>query len=502
MFIWRIKMAKIVLEEQASPSTPATNKVALYPKAGGKYYQKGDDGSEYELIDTAAVASESSQGVIEIATLAEVLAFTDTARAINAKGLGAALAGLVAYGVEWDEDDPSPTLTRLGSLAGFAAAASPGNAYLPIQAKMRRCLVADDGTVNYYLDASDSTLKEDGETASVLDGTDGQVMVEIQKFAYRYTYNAVTNKHQWWISSVLLPGFEWHPAFYKNGAWVDHRYIGAYEGVGYDFSVLAYIDSGCVAATNWSGTVIDTANDKLGSVSGFCPMVDETRAEFRLIAAKRGTGWRQQDYDLVSAIQLLYVTEYASWNSQSVIGMGRTELSGGTWIKDSYIGVTGKSNSDGNGTNSVSGNTNNAYMTYRGIENFFGNIWKWVDGFNVNGGIPYVSNVDTDFADDTATGTGSTYARLLDINGDGITLPQGTNAYQSTLEQIKRGFLPSALGGSSSTYITDYYYQAAGWRVANLGGNASIALAAGAFYWDLGYDSAYDYAHIGGRLCF
>jgi len=102
-------------------------------------------------------------------------------------------------------------------------------------------------------------------------------------------------------------------------------------------------------------------------------MVDETRAEFRAIAANRGTGWRQQDFDLTSAIQLLYITEYADWNSQAMIGMGRTQLSGGTWVKDSYIGVTGKSNSDGNGTNSVGGNTNDAYMTYRGIENFFGN---------------------------------------------------------------------------------------------------------------------------------
>ena len=100
-------------------------------------------------------------------------------------------AGLGCYGVEWDEDDSSPTLTRLGSLAGFAASSSPGDVNLPIQAMMRRCLQNDDGTVNYYLDPTDSTLKEDGATASVLDGTDGQVMVEIQKFAYRYAYDAV-----------------------------------------------------------------------------------------------------------------------------------------------------------------------------------------------------------------------------------------------------------------------------------------------------------------------
>jgi hypothetical protein len=185
-----------------------------------------------------------------------------------------------------------------------------------------------------------------------------------------------------------------------------------------------------------------------------------------------------------------------------MIGMGRTELSGGSWIADSYIGQCGKSNGDGNGTNSVAGNSNNAYMTYKGIENFYGNVWKWVDGFNINGGIPYVSNDDTDFADDTATGAASTYSRLIDINGDGITLPQGSNDYQKNLEQIKNGILPSVLVGSSSTYITDYYYQAAGWRVAALGGSAEEGLAAGVAFWYFSSGSAFDHVTIGGRLSF
>jgi len=43
------------------------------------------------------------------------------------------------------------------------------------------------------------------------DNTNGQVMVEIPKFAYKYIYVAATNVHSWSISSVLLPGYEWHP---------------------------------------------------------------------------------------------------------------------------------------------------------------------------------------------------------------------------------------------------------------------------------------------------
>jgi len=273
---------------------------------------------------------------------------------------------------------------------------------------------------------------------------------------------------------------------------VEYRYIGAYEGIGWDASASAYIDNTNVAATGWSGGAIDTGADILSSVSGKNPITDETRAEFRAIAANRGTGWRQQDFDLTSAIQLLYLVEYADWNSQAMIGQGRTQLSGGTWTKDSYIGVTGKSNADGNGTNSVDGNTNAAYMTYRGIENFFGNIWKWVDGINVNDNVPYVSNDDTVFADDTAAG----YTAL------GITLANA-NGYQVLLEQQARGFLPASAdgSGSSSTYITDYYYQNTGWRVVMLGGAATYGAAAGVAAWLASVASTYADVNLGGRLC-
>lgn len=39
-------MGQITLEEQATPSTPATDKIALYPKAGGGLYIKNDEGDE------------------------------------------------------------------------------------------------------------------------------------------------------------------------------------------------------------------------------------------------------------------------------------------------------------------------------------------------------------------------------------------------------------------------------------------------------------------------
>ncbi len=416
---------------------------------------------------------------------------------------GVSVPGEAVYGVDWDESNSSPTLTRTGDTAGFPAAASISDvSALTIQTSMRRVILNDAGVVQYYLCPTDSTLKIDCSTASNLDGTDGQVMVEIPKFWFKYSYAGTT--HSWSITKQAKTGYEAHPAFYKDGAWVDYRYIGAYEGVGYDNSAGDYIDHGNTAATGWSGTTIDLANDILSSVSGKNPITDETRAEFRAIALNRGVGWRQVDFYLVSAVQLLYLVEYASFYSQDVIGEGRTQLSGGTWVKGSYIKEGGNSNGDGNFTNNVEysgdaddGGAEAAYMTYRGIENFYGNLWKWVDGINVNGNIPYVSNTETDFADDTTTN----YTQLTDTGGSGITLHNG-GGYQTTLEQTKGGFLPSAVGGSSSTYITDYYYQSTGWRVVTFGGHADSGSYAGAFYIHAFSASSSDYANFGGRLSF
>ena len=399
-------------------------------------------------------------------------------------------------GISWDESTDSPTCTRIGQgNSATAALKLPENLMARLQIEMRRCVINDAGVVQYYLCSTDSTDKEDCSTASVIDGTDGQVMVEIPIFWLKYSYSGTT--HTWLISREQFNGASRLEAFYKDGAWVGHRYIGAYEGIGYDNGTTAYIDCGTGNANNWAGGAIDLANDKLGSVSGYAPMMDETRAEFRAVALNRGVGWRQQDFYLMSAIQLLYLVEYASFYSQDVIGMGRTELTDGTWTKDSYIGVTGKSNSDGNATASTGGNTNDAYMSYRGIENFYGNLWKWVDGFNINGNIPYVNNTETDFADDTDTA----YTRLTDTGGSGITL-YNANGYQTTLEQTKGGFLPSAVGGSGSTYITDYYYQNPGWRVARFGGGASGGVVAGVFCWNLDSALGRDHVNLSGRLCF
>ena len=239
-----------------------------------------------------------------------------------------------------------------------------------------------------------------------------------------------------------------------------------------------------------------TTGDVLASVSGKAPINYGTRANFRAAALNRGAGWRQQDYDLSSAIQLLYLIEYASFYSQSMIGAGLTDWAAAWPAYNNYnpINFTGLTNSLGNATGNISNGDGvvGSYMTYRGIENWYGHLWKWGDGISINANVPYVTNTQP-FTDDTAVN----YTDL------GITLANA-NGYQNTLEQISRGFLPASVGApaSATTKITDYYWQAAGWVVVRLGGSADNGASAGAFCMNA-YDASGDAVRsIGSRLAF
>jgi hypothetical protein len=254
------------------------------------------------------------------------------------------------------------------------------------------------------------------------------------------------------------------------------------------------------SAKDWTATT----GDVLGSITGKAPMVYGTRAEFRVAASNRGTGWRQLDYNLTSAIQLLYLVEYASFYSQSVIGAGITNVADWPAYSDyNPIAKTGNSNSVGNATGNTAGSTSCAtestkYLSYRGIENFFGHLWKWVDGININGNIPYVCTNEANYADDTTTN----YVQIEDTAGSGITL-HNADGYQTALEQTAYGFLPSAAsGGGASTYITDYYYQSTGWLVAALGGGSGHGADSGFFFWLLNFPSGIRSRNFSARLAY
>jgi hypothetical protein len=361
---------------------------------------------------------------------------------------------------------------------------------------MRRCVLNANGTVNYYLDPNNSALKEDGITPSVLDGTDGNVMVEIPKFYYQYTLVGTLNTFR--VSRVPLPGYTLHPAFVKAGIEVPFRYIGSYDACLWDDSAGQYVSG--LNLDNMSAN-IDLAADKLASVADVYPLVGVTRPECRTLAANNGAGWHQMDFYLWSAVQMLFFVERASFRSQTLLGAGNTNISylvSSADQNDSPHTIAGASTSWGNtstdGTQPSAGSRpGTAFMSYRGIENFYGNCWTFIDGVNINVGTVgtfFATNDYRDFADNT-----STNHTLLSS-----AIPTTSGFIRDIATEF---FLPvSTTGGSSTTFITDQYFASTSLNRILLGGGAANSGASAGAFGASGGSSDSRNRSIGARLCY
>ena len=356
----------------------------------------------------------------------------------------------------------------------------------PIHEAMRRCVVRDDKTVAYYLDPNDSNIKADG-TASDLTGTDGQVMVEISRFYVRIS-KLLNGKYKREISEVHKSGFVVHPAFaiggtlqYDQSVGMWHyfgntgeksvTYVGAYQASVYSASGATHID-GLNLDNNDSR--VDTATDTLASVSGNYPMVGLTRGQFRTLASNKGEGWSQWAFWQLQAVKLLFFVEYGTFDGQAALAEGNVNVSAGypsssSDQTDSPHSVSGKSDTAGNGSGGVNSSTRDtAWLSYRGIENFWGNAWQWCDGWNINDEQYYVCRDPALFDDNIV------------INYAAIGVPTPTsNGYIRDVQHETLGDVPADVSGNSSTAFADYQYRNSGWRVARVGGPASYGAIAG-----------------------
>lgn len=389
----------------------------------------------------------------------------------------------------WDSSTSTPA-----AAPGYASSASVISS---VHQQMRRCVMAPDGSIVGFLHPADSTKWEDGSDASSVIAGGGaslyQVMVQIPLCYYKV--ERIGTITIWSISDSPQAGFSIHPAFIRGDDVVEYRYIGAYDAALYDVSGTTYLD-GLNSDNNTGNSTapnVDPAADKLVSVSGRYPMVGLTRPQFRQLAGNLGSGWHLQDFWLTSLTQLLAVIEIQTFNTQAILGMGNTQTTYAAASEsqsDSGHSVAGKSNAAGNYSaylNSTARDT--AWMSYRGIENWYGNCWNFVDGINTNGTTPYATSDSSAFADDTETG----YTNL------GFSLP-GSNDYVKNVHGSNGIFLPNEVGGSSSTYITDYFWRNVGWRVALFGGKASDSSSAGGLRWSLSDGSVTRYRSVGTRL--
>ena len=409
-------------------------------------------------------------------------------------------------------DYKNKTCTRIAGAKNLTAGADFDK--FSMYGGRKRCNVSDGGTINAYY----------GDEGYTEDGSNGQVMVYQPKFYYLVCpleydrqetgYGYHLRKANYYISETQRAGFKLHPAFYdKNGNEVDYILMSAYEGCIYDTSANAYLKN--------DEQVMDASKDKFSSIAGARPASgvsqNLTRPNIEQMAKNRGEGWHSFGIKTASMEQLLMIVEMGMMNLQTAIGQGVVNLpwTTGSDTTSSYAGATGSTASLGNGTgratetttceggvatkNTADGKTS---ICYRGVENFWGNIWKFAYGINFycEVGKPFLGYVCKDF----------NYAeskRTDNYENIGFALPS-ENGYVSAMGYSTKYdwlFLPSEVKGNSSLPVGDYYYQNNTWdgyRIALLGGCWTNGSAAGGFCWLLYSGVGARTRYIGGRLVY
>lgn len=379
----------------------------------------------------------------------------------------------------------------------------------------KRCNVADDGSIVAWY--GDADYKEDGSM--------GQVMVYQPKFYYLVCpveYDPIDTgigyhlrKANYYVSEKPRAGFRLHPAFYDaSGNEIDYFLTSAYEGSIYDASASAYLLN--------DEQVMNTGEDKFSSIAGARPASGSsqnlTRPNIEAMAQNRGTNWHGDLIKQVSAEQMLMLIEMGMMNLQTTIAQGIISLpwTTGSDTTSSYAAATGSTASLGNGTGraektttyeggvakeyTVDGKTS---VCWRGKENFWGNIWKFVYGINIwgngkmGGGQPYICS-DFSFAESKNSGNYEP-AGFTVTNANGYISAMG---YSTACDWL---FIASECLGNSSLPVGDYTYITVnlnGYRIAQLGGRWSNGGSAGGFFWYLGGGVGYRPRIIGGRLVY
>lgn len=380
----------------------------------------------------------------------------------------------------------------------------------------RRCNVADDGTIVAW--HGDQDYKEDG--------TMGQVMVYQPKFYYLVcpvVYDPIETgigyhlrKANYYVSEKPRAGFRLHPAFYDaNGNEIDYILDSAFEGSIWDADGGT---DGTGAYLLLDEQVMTVSADKFCSIAGAKPASgltqNLTRPNIEQMAKNRGDNWHGDLIKPVSARQLLMIVELGMMNTQTGIGQGVVSIADNSAFNCSSI--TGSTSSLGNGTgqaaqtiNEKGGTTTTetasgkTAITWRGTENPWGNIWKFVYGINIwgngsmGGGQPFICT-DFNFAESKNSGN---------YEGAGFTVASKAGYISAMGYSTKCDWLfiaSECLGNSSlpvgdCTYITENLN---GYRIALLGGAWSGWDSAGGFCWVLVNGVGIRSRYIGGRLVY
>lgn len=374
---------------------------------------------------------------------------------------------VLSFGLAWNKT--TGQVTRLGDAVGRNVSTAEGiktsdfsNVYP--WGGMRRCNLATNGTVTSY----------QGDPTFAHDGTKGNVMVEIPKFWTKKVPTA--DGYEFWIANGPTAGFTIHPAFYRDRGTgradeVEKRYVGAFLG--------------------------SKVGSKLFSYSNVIALNYTDMGTFRDMAQSHGAGWGIEDFHLVSAVQLLYLVEFANFNSQAAIGIGDTRNSYGGFENQNKLTV-GATAIHGNNTygKTVADRYDraNVVVSYRGIEDVFGAMSRYVDGIFITTGSAYL------IGNRAFNNTGQGYTTTIQTAFDGSDV---TGQISDIFADGSAGFLPKALEGTSNSGLYDWATYAASSNI-HVGGDGADDYAAGIFRMNTAttWYSVGQYPRVSARLAY
>lgn len=298
----------------------------------------------------------------------------------------------------------------------------------------RPCMLKYDGTVDYYLNPDDYTLKENGEASDVSNTAyEGNAMMEFSPVfvkAKRVVTPASedgqtpesSKLYLYFCSHKYDDDYECYPCLKKDGTYADHFYMSIYEATNIDGKFRS-LSLNRVPTTNISGGLTTCLN----------------------LAKQNGQGWCVDLWNDADLLRCLFVLIAKRLNSRKAIGYGCCNYN---------CCATGSSDKKGMFWGTVAAQTQYG-IKYFGIENFWGHNLHYCAGIlSPDRATFHVKNTYS-IADGTTVvdynDTGEGYIKT------GISRP--SFGYEKKINGEKGLItMPVAVGGSNTTYYTDYFW--------------------------------------------
>lgn len=389
-----------------------------------------------------------------------------------------------------EADYANKTFTRLQGAKGLAA----GNDFdkFTMFGGRKRCIVDAQGNITRFLTSED--------TAATV--ADQRIMVYQPSFYYlrvplsttKTTNGIKVNKEHLYLSDKKYAGFVLHPIFRdENGNALRYVLLPAFEGSAYRYSSNTFVYDD---AQN-----IDFEHDCLVSIINTKPIsgiAQEFTAEnAKKMAENNGTGWKMTDLKFVSMNQMLMMVEYGSPNIQNTFNKGLTEApnvaninlgfnTGSTLPLLNSSGQALSSISVRNGVETTYSGTGKCSISYRGIENPYGNMWKMIDGLTIINHTANYNGTDISFKMTNANGWINAFG--YDNNFDWIYLP-----------------IEVSSNANSNLPVGDYTYQSNNQNeqtIGMIGGFSSSTTNSGLFYYSLETTTNFHSRHDSARVMF